>query len=87
MAVYAYDIDGYVGDLGTNTGWAYLCDFFRTSGNEEAKFLADEGWSDGFQVDTLDPPGDEVLAGLLENFKSVAKRCREILIVSQGFEE
>lgn len=84
MGWYAYDADGYVGDVGTNTGWADLCDFFRTSGNEEAKFLADNGWVNELDFRSLGTPGDEVVRQTLENLKQVAVKCREVLIVTNG---
>jgi hypothetical protein len=87
VAWYAYDANGYIGDVGTNTGWKALCDYLKESDNADAAYLANNGWSDGIDFTTIAAPEDEDVAKTLLNLKEVAVKCKEVLIISQGFEE
>lgn len=87
MSYYAYDSNGYVGDVGSNTGWKSLCDYLMDNGNPASKSLCRDGWSDGIDFRDIPEPEDKVLLGLYSNLKEIASRCEEVLIVSQGFEE
>jgi hypothetical protein len=84
---YAYDAEGYVGDVGTNTGWKALCDHLKESGNADAAYLANNGWSDGIDFTDIADPEEEEVAKTFASLKEVAVKCKEVLIISQGFEE
>lgn len=87
MSFYAYDANGYVGDLGTNTGWKALCDYLMDNGNSEAKSLCKDGWSDGIDFRDIPDPEDPILLQSYSNLKELSQKCEELLIVSQGFEK
>lgn len=84
MGWYAYDANGYIGDVGTNTGWKALCDFLKENGNAEAKSLARDGWSDGVDFRGIPDPEDGSVKMSFDNLKELSSRCEEILIISDG---
>jgi hypothetical protein len=87
MGVYLYDVDGYVGDVGTNLGWSELCAYLSTSGSKMGRALVKWGYTlVGNDLFEIADPKDPDVAMTLMNLQQLALKCSEILIVSDGEE-
>jgi hypothetical protein len=82
-----FDSRGYVDELATNTGWYNFAEWARNQGGE-LKTLGDEGASDDpkklveelLKTKASDEDDESVRVQLLD----AAKRCEDVLIVSNG---
>lgn len=86
MSFAAYDVRGYLGDIGTAHGWAQLAEALRRTGVPSVTEFADKGYTEHPQklamaLNTIpDTDGRENLRGL-------ALMAAGVLIVSDGVEE
>ena len=87
MGFCLYDVNGYVGDVGTAQGWDDLCAYLATSGSKMGRELARRGFTvAGNDLFDLEPPQQEDVRSTFENLRELAKKCSELLIVSDGEE-
>ena len=94
MTLHAYDINGYVGDVGTNTGWDDLASALRESHATDLRSFAQFGYTEDPRTfaqylrevgerTTLPPE----MRSSWDNLLGVAQRAEGILIVSNGVED
>lgn len=84
MGYYLYDVNGYVGNLATNTGLEELATFIEGTDKSSVKELFRTG-----SVDTSDmlykevnelPTGSKVV----DNFKLLVGKCKDVIIITDG---
>jgi hypothetical protein len=90
MTLYAYDVDGYVGDVASVGGWADIVRVMLRSGDPVLIALANEGCTQKLEelISSLqrwgkDRPTPQVDAVRL-NLIKLARKCKLILIISDG---
>ena len=89
MSLYAYDVNGYLGDVASISGWADFVDWGLLKGGEVTR-LTSKGFSEKpAQLEeqlrglyATNPEVESVRVGLL----SLAGRAEGVLIISEGEE-
>ena len=90
MSFFIADVNGYVGDLATNTGLNDLADHLLTLDNPPLKRLIVQGWipvdllAGAFDAITLHGSNQEV-NDTLANLRALVEKCDEVVIISNGF--
>jgi len=88
MSVQLYDVDGYVGDLATNTGMLNLNDFIMEKGNNASKGLMVLGSSLVtndliINLKSLKPRNPHV-KDTLNNLIKMIKKSELVVIIADG---
>jgi len=88
MGYYIYDSNGYVGDLASITGYHELCDYLIQQ-NPKFKTFVEQGYTPIIkeslaEIMNIKLPDDQMIAKTIENFQQLAKKCQDILIVTDG---
>lgn len=88
MTMYAFDSEGYIGDVATAKGWADLAELLRAKGNDLLQAFADDGHSVDPQalsetLSQLDGLPDD-LSSITNQLVELARSAKDVLIVSDG---
>lgn len=88
MSYYAYDSNGYLGDVASGTGWQEFCEWAQNQSGPVATFVEHGSTDDPVALaDALDElvvVGDADTEGIRKNLVTIAERANGVLIVSDG---
>jgi hypothetical protein len=84
MGYYLYDVNGYVGNLATNTGLEELATFIEGTDKSSVKELFRTGSVDA--SDMLYKEVNELPTGskVIDNFKLLVGKCKDVIIITDG---
>ena len=86
MSFQAFDVRGFLGDVGTAHGWAELAEALRRTGVPSVTEFANNGYTEHPQKLALALGTVPDVEGL-SNLRELALKAAGVLIVSDGVEE
>ena len=89
MSYAIHDINGFIGDLATNSGLKALSDFIQEDGSDQIKELFEQGTIEASDeliddLESLPEPDNADVADTLRNLIDLVKNCEDIVIISSG---